>query len=61
MTQFKFYRKCRYVCSCGKRFAEQNPVVERYQRYSKEWNQMAQVRSVKGKCLKKRLFSMGHQ
>ncbi|REJ19248.1 MAG: ISL3 family transposase, partial [Caldibacillus debilis] len=33
-----FYRKRRYVCqACGKRFAEENPFVERYQRFSKEW------------------------
>ncbi|MGE7664344.1 transposase family protein [Ureibacillus composti] len=31
-----FYRKRRYVCDCGKRFAEDNPVVKRFQRYSKE-------------------------
>ena len=54
-----FYRKRRYVCSCGKRFAEQNPVVERYQRYSKEWNQMAQVRSVKGKTFKETAVQYG--
>ncbi|RPJ97166.1 ISL3 family transposase [Rummeliibacillus sp. TYF005] len=47
-----FYRKRRYRCTCGKRFAEQNPIVERYQRFSKEWNQMAQVRAVKGKTIK---------
>ncbi|WP_256386338.1 transposase family protein, partial [Rummeliibacillus sp. TYF005] len=47
-----FYRKRRYRCTCGKRFAEQNPIVERYQRFSKEWNQMAQVRAVKGKTFK---------
>src|SRR3954463_6646592 len=55
-----FYRKRRYVCCiCGKRFAEQNPVVERYQRYSKEWNQMAQVRSVKGKTFKETAVQYG--
>lgn len=44
-----FYRKRRYVCACKKRFAEKNPMVERYQRYTNEWNHMAQVRAVKGK------------
>lgn len=44
-----FYRKRRYVCICGKRFAEKSPVVERYQRFTKEWNQMAQIRAVKAK------------
>lgn len=44
-----FYRKRRYVCECGKRFAETNPIVGRYQRFSKEWNQMAQIRAVKAK------------
>jgi transposase len=54
-----FYRKRRYVCACGKRFAEQNPVVERYQRYSKEWNQMAQMRAVKGKTFKETAVQYG--
>jgi transposase len=54
-----FYRKRRYVCVCGKRFAEQNPVVTRYQRYSKEWNQMAQVRAVKGKTFKETALQYG--
>lgn len=44
-----FYRKRRYACACGKRFAEKNEIVDRYQRYSKEWNQMAQIRVVKAK------------
>lgn len=54
-----FYRKRRYVCACGKRFAEENPVVERYQRFSKEWNQMAQIRSVKGKTFKETAIQYG--
>ena len=58
MTTF-FYRKRRYVCACGKRFAENNPVVERYQRFSKEWNQMAQIRSVKGKTFKETAVQYG--
>jgi len=47
-----FYRKRRYVCTCKKRFVEKNPIVDRYQRFSKEWNQMAQIRSIKGKTFK---------
>lgn len=54
-----FYRKRRYRCTCGKRFAEQNPIVERYQRFSKEWNQMAQVRAVKGKTFKETATQYG--
>jgi transposase len=54
-----FYRKRRYACVCGKRFAEQNPVAARYQRYSKEWNQMAQVRAVKGKTFKETAVQYG--
>ena len=54
-----FYRKRRYACVCGKRFAEQNPVVTRYQRFSKEWNQMAQVRAVKGKTFKETALQYG--
>ena len=40
-----FYRKRRYACSCGKRFAEHVEFVDRYQRYSKEWNQLVQIRT----------------
>lgn len=48
-----FYRKRRYVCAdCGKRFYEQNPFVERYQRFSIEWNQAVRIRSVKGRTFK---------
>lgn len=50
---YLFYKKRRYVCgACGKKFAEQNPFIERYQRFSKEWNQAVQVRSVKAKTFK---------
>lgn len=31
-----FYKRRRYRCSCGKRFCEDSPFVERYQRFSKE-------------------------
>ena len=43
------YRSRRYACSCGKRFYEENPCVERYQHHSKEWNQQVQIRTVKAK------------
>ena len=29
----------RYACACGKRFSEKSPFVDKYQRYTKEWNQ----------------------
>lgn len=47
-----FYRKRRYSCSCGKRFAENNPLIERYQRLSIEFNQVIKIRSIKGKTFK---------
>jgi transposase len=47
-----FYRKRRYVCVCGKKFAEQNPFIQRYQRMSVEFNQALSIRSVKGKTFK---------
>ncbi|PIC62556.1 ISL3 family transposase [Sporosarcina sp. P13] len=47
-----FYKRRRYVCACGKRFSEHAPFVDKYQRFSKEWNQVAQVRSVKAKTFK---------
>ena len=47
-----FYKRRRYACSCGKRFAEKSPFVDRYQRYSKEWNQAACIRSIKAKTFK---------
>lgn len=50
---YLFYKKRRYVCgACGKKFAERNSFIERYQRFSKEWNQAVQVRSVKAKTFK---------
>ena len=51
-TAFLFYRKRRYVCACGKRFAERNSIVNRYQRHSKEWNQALGLRVVQGKNFK---------
>lgn len=47
-----FYRKRRFLCVCGKRFAEVNPFVERYQRLSIECNQAIKIRSIKGKTFK---------
>ncbi|SIS97523.1 ISL3 family transposase [Salimicrobium salexigens] len=47
-----FYRKRRYACACGKKFAEQNSLVERYQRHSKEWNQAFGFRLIHGKNFK---------
>lgn len=44
-----FYRKRRYACSCGKRFAESAPFVARYQRQTIEWNQMLTLKVVKAK------------
>ncbi|NGP46942.1 transposase, partial [Bacillaceae bacterium SIJ1] len=48
-TTEMFYRKRRYACACGKRFAEKNTFVERYQRHTKEWNQALGIRAVTGK------------
>ncbi|MGP4078262.1 ISL3 family transposase, partial [Halobacillus sp. K22] len=47
-----FYRKRRYRCMCGKRFFENNDLVERYQRHSKEWNQALGLRVIQGKNFK---------
>ena len=51
MTEI-WYRRRRYACSCGKRFSEENSVVERYQRFSIEWNQAIGIRAIKGKTFK---------
>ncbi|WP_079708295.1 ISL3 family transposase [Paraliobacillus ryukyuensis] len=51
-TAYLFYKKRRYVCSCGKRFPEKNHVVERYQRHSIEWNQALGLRVIQGKNFK---------
>ncbi len=47
-----FYRRRRYVCACGKRFSEENPFVERFQRSSIEWNQAIVIKEIKGKTFK---------
>lgn len=54
-----FYRRRRYVCECGKRFSENNPFVERYQRTSIEWNQAISIRSIKGKTFKETAENYG--
>ena len=43
-----YYRKRRYACACGKPFIESNPIVERYQRHTKEWNQALGLRVIQG-------------
>ncbi|WP_082195149.1 ISL3 family transposase [Bacillus andreraoultii] len=48
-----FYNKRRYRCdACEKRFPEKNNFVERYKRFTKEWNQAVNVRSVQAKTFK---------
>lgn len=48
-----FYKKRRYKCeACGKRFYEENTFVERYKRFTKEWNQAVNIRSIKAKTFK---------
>lgn len=47
-----FYKRRRYACPCGKKFAEKNPFVDRYQRLSIELNQAVKIRSIKGKTFK---------
>jgi transposase len=47
-----FYKRRRYACDCGKRFSEKNPIVQRYQRTSIEWNQAVAIRAIKGKTFK---------
>lgn len=51
-TTYIFYRKRRYACSCGKRFAEKNKIVERYQRHTIEWNKALGLRVIQGKNFK---------
>lgn len=50
-----FYRKRRYSCEnkeCGKRFYEDNTIVERYQRQSVEFNQSIGLELIHGKNFK---------
>jgi transposase len=51
-TAYLFYRKRRYSCPCGKRFAENNKFVQRYQRHTVEWNQALGLRVIQGKNFK---------
>lgn len=54
-----YYKRRRYRCACGKRFSEACSFVERYQRYSKEWNQVARIRAVKAKTFKEAADTLG--
>lgn len=47
-----FYKRRRYACECGKRFSKISPFVDKYQRFSKEWNQVIRIRAIKGKTFK---------
>lgn len=47
-----FYKRRCYVCKCGKRFSEKSPFVDKYQRHSKECNQVLRIRAVKAKTFK---------
>ncbi|WP_240628771.1 transposase family protein, partial [Bacillus salacetis] len=51
-TTYLFYRRRRYSCHCGKRFAEDNRFVQRYQRHTIEWNQALGLRVIQGKNFK---------
>jgi len=54
-----FYKRRRYACVCGKRFSEVSPFVERYQRFSKECNQIMRIRAVKAKTFKEAAETIG--
>lgn len=54
-----FYKYHRYSCPCGKRFSEKSPFVDRYQRFSREWNQVALIRSTKAKTFKEASEALG--
>jgi len=54
-----FYKRRRYVCDCGKRFSEKSPFVDKYQRYSKEWNQVVSIRAIKAKTFKEAAEVLG--
>jgi len=36
------------MCKRGKKFAEKNTFIQRYQRFSIEWHQAVNIRSIKG-------------
>lgn len=47
-----FYKRRRYACVCGKRFAEKVSFIERYQRFTKEANQALSIRAIRAKTFK---------
>ena len=53
------YKSRRYRCTCGKRFAEKAPFIDRYQRFSKEANQAMRIQSVKAKTFKEAATTLG--
>ena len=54
-----YYKRRRYSCSCGKRFSEKSSFIDRYQRFSKEWNQAIQILGVKSPTFKSVAEKMG--
>ncbi|MFB9221109.1 helix-turn-helix domain-containing protein [Kurthia sibirica] len=54
-----YYKRRRYVCSCGKRFSEKTSFIERDQRFSKEWHQAIQMLCVKSPTFKSVAEKMG--
>lgn len=54
-----FYRKRRYVCDCGKRFYEENELVDRYQRQSREFKQALEIELIHGKSFKDVALRLG--
>ena len=47
-----FYKRHRYAGACRKCFSEESPFVDKYQRYTKELNQVARIPSIKAKTFK---------
>ncbi|MFB9219337.1 helix-turn-helix domain-containing protein [Kurthia sibirica] len=54
-----YYKRRRYVCSCGKRFSEKTSFIERDQRFSKEWHQAIQMLCVKSPTFQSVAEKMG--
>ncbi|MGM8211266.1 ISL3 family transposase [Virgibacillus sp. W0430] len=54
-----YYRKRRYVCDCGKRFFEENELVDRYQRQSREFKQTMAIELIHGKSFKDVALRLG--
>lgn len=52
------YKKRRFTCVCGKRFAENNPFIERYQPFRLNVIKQSRFVVLKGKHLKKQLRFM---